>query len=218
MIGTKIFDWLKQHWRRSALIIGAFLSAVAGLVFYSNAAVLEFEKYIVLDSALLPKETIAIVFGGGMNKDGTMTEMQHDRVMKALELYASGKVLGLLLTGDDGSKRADEINAMRALARQYGVAEDRVLIDPEGFRTYLSCYNAKYKFHFDDAIVVSQSFHLPRILYICRAMGIDAVGIAADAREYGDRWTPGWREKFARLKAFLEVSLKKPFFKKNTVL
>ena len=57
-------------------------------------------------------------------------------------------------------------------------------------------------------MVVTQEFHLARATYLCRAMGIDAVGVSQ--RDWG-KYGPGMmteqaaREIAARVKAVLDV-------------
>ena len=36
----------------------------------------------------------------------------------------------------------------------------------------------------DKAILVTQSFHLPRALYTCNALGLKAIGVPSDQHEY----------------------------------
>ena len=88
--------------------------------------------------------------------------------------------------------------------------EDVVVLDYAGFRTYDSCYRARDVFGLWDVIGVSHAYHLPRIRYICEAMGIRTVGYVADRREYlGEGW---WkiREFLADTKAWIEVNITKP--------
>jgi SanA protein len=59
---------------------------------------------------------------------------------------------------------------------------------------------------------VTQSFHLPRALYTCNALGVEAVGAAADLREYRRRSWVYWnmREVPATLVALWEVYITQP--------
>jgi vancomycin permeability regulator SanA len=138
----------------------------------------------------VPARDVAIVFGAGLRRDGTPTTVLADRVDTAVDLYLQGKVQQLLMTG---SRREgyDEPAAMAARARMLGVPQAAILIDNGGVRTYESCARAQQS-GIRSALLVSQRFHLPRALGLCGALGIDAVGVAADRSAYGSRARRIW--------------------------
>ena len=128
----------------------------------------------------VPERPVAIVFGAQVYGSGRLSAMLADRVTAAVELYRAGKVQALLLTGDNHLDTYNEPEAMRQYALSLGVPGDAIVLDYAGFRTYDSCYRARDIFRVDEAILVTQDFHLDRALLICNALGIDSVGVAAD--------------------------------------
>lgn len=173
---------------------------------FSNLYILSFGKGKILSSVeTVSSAPVALVFGGGMKDDGvTMSEMQEDRVKRAIELYKAGKVQRLVMTGDDGGNNANEVGAMKKYAIENGVPAIAIEIDSHGYNTFKSCSRAKQVFHLDEVIAISQTFHLSRILYFCSHDGIKITGVSADLRDYGWRgkiWTGGMREWLARVKA-----------------
>src|SRR5512139_3280101 len=48
-----------------------------------------------------PAQAVAIVFGAGLWRDGSPTPVLRDRVATAAQLYFSGKVEKLLMSGDN---------------------------------------------------------------------------------------------------------------------
>jgi SanA protein len=46
--------------------------------------------------------------------------------------------------------------------------------------TYDSCYRAVHQFEVKRALLLTQSFHLPRALFIANSLGMDAHGVAVD--------------------------------------
>jgi SanA protein len=78
-----------------------------------------------------------------------------------------------------------------ALAR--GVPAAAIQPDYGGRRTYDSCYRAVEVFQVDQAILVTQEFHLPRALLLCDNLGMDVVGVVADRRDYAPR-SIAWSE------------------------
>jgi SanA protein len=163
-------------------------------------------------STQAPAARVAIVFGAGLWRDGRPTPVLRDRVATAAELYFSGKVEKLLMSGDNSTIEYNEPGAMRAYALSLGVPDEAIVLDYAGRRTYDTCYRARDIFHVGSAILVTQGFHLPRALYTCNALGIPAVGVPADQREYRPRSMAYWnaRELVATLVAFWEVYVSHP--------
>lgn len=101
---------------------------------------------------------------------------------------------------------------MRDLAIELGVASDDILIDPNGTRTYNTCFNAKHLFKISEALLISQEFHLPRALGICDALGIESEGVVSDLHNYNSRAMRYWelREIPASLVALWDAYIAKP--------
>ena len=57
-------------------------------------------------------------------------------------------------------------------------------------------------------VVVTQAYHLPRALWIARALGLEAVGVACDTRRYAGQFNRDVREILARDKDFFKCILK----------
>ncbi|GAB4470833.1 MAG: hypothetical protein Kow0088_04060 [Anaerolineales bacterium] len=155
---------------------------------------------------------VAIVFGAGLRRDGQPTLVLRDRVARAAELYSAGKVKKLLMSGDNRFKDYNEPQAMREYAWSLGIPDEDIVLDFAGRSTYETCYRAKAIFGVDEAILVTQRFHLPRALYTCHVLGIKAVGVAADWHPYRRSAILFWqlRELFATLNAFWEVHIHRP--------
>lgn len=193
-----------------SLLLAAVLAllSIAALLLYANVQILQYDNIVPIDGA--STSSVVIVFGGGIEASGEQTIMQQDRVATAVDLFLNGHAPRILLSGDDGANRFDEVSAMYDQALSYGVPETALLLDPHGYRTYESCWRAARVFHVSSAIVVSHAFHLPRIQYLCESFGIDTVAVAADIRAY-DAWVVSVpREILARFKAWWQVEVTKP--------
>lgn len=81
-----------------------------------------------------------------------------------------------------------------------GVPARHVVADHAGFDTYDSCQRARQIFGVDRAIVVTQGFHVPRAVFLCRQAGISTDGIAS-AADGGRPWMNQLREVPASVKA-----------------
>ena len=166
----------------------------------------------IYSTATVPTRRVAIVFGAGLWRDGTATPVLIDRVTTAASLYFSGKVEKLLMSGDNRFVNYNEPQVMRTLALSLGVPDEAIVLDYAGRRTYDTCYRAKAIFGVSQAILVTQAFHLPRAVYLCNQLGVDAVGVAADLRIYRKSsiflWTG--RELIATVAALWDVNIGHP--------
>ncbi|MGA2110841.1 MAG: ElyC/SanA/YdcF family protein [Anaerolineales bacterium] len=132
----------------------------------------------------VPPAPVAIVFGAGLRRDGTPTQLLADRVSTAADLYRAGLVRKLLLSGDNRTPSHNEPESMRLYALQLGVPNEDLVLDPAGTRSYDTCYRARFAFGVQEAILVTQDFHLPRVIYTCEGIGIRVVGVSADRHPY----------------------------------
>ncbi len=160
----------------------------------------------------VPPAPVAIVFGAGLWRDGSPTTVLRDRISTAAQLYFAGKVQKILMSGDNSYIDYNEPGAMHDYAVSLGVPEEAIVLDYAGRRTYDTCYRAGAIFSIKQAILVTQDFHLPRALYTCRALGMQANGVAADGHQYSLRSMAWWnlRELPATLTAFLQVHVTHP--------
>lgn len=154
---------------------------------------------------------VAIVFGAGLWWNGEPTPVLRDRVATAVELYNSGKVSWLLMSGSQ-SGTYNEPQAMFDYAVNLGMPAEAIVLDNAGDRTYDTCYRALHTYNIQNAILVTQRFHQPRALYTCNKLGIEAIGVEADRREYRRSSLMYWnlRELPATLFAMLDVHLLQP--------
>jgi SanA protein len=160
----------------------------------------------------VPVRRVAIVFGAGLYRNGSATPVLADRVTVAANLYFAGKVEKLLMSGDNRFVDYNEPEAMRKLAVSLGVPNNAIVLDYAGRRTYDTCYRAKAIFKVDQAILVTQAFHMPRALYLCNRLGVDAIGVESDLRNYSKISLLSWnaRELFATAAAIWDVNIGHP--------
>ena len=159
----------------------------------------------------VPARPVALVLGAGLWPDGSLTPVLADRVAVAAELYHAGVVQKLLCSGDNRFVHYNEPQAMLAYAVRLGVPEQDIVLDYAGRRTYDSCYRAREIFGVERAVVVTQRFHAPRALYLCEALGVDAVAAISDRQAYSSRrvtWET--REYLAVALAWWDVNVRRP--------
>lgn len=150
-----------------------------------------------------------LVLGAGIRTDGSPSPMLQDRLNTGIELYQNGAAPKLLMSGDHGRKKYNEVQTMKDIALDQGVPSEDVFMDHAGFSTYDSLYRARDVFQARKVIIVTQKYHLYRALYIARSLGLDTWGVSADTRRYRGQSQRDFREILARDKDFF-VSVFKP--------
>ncbi len=141
--------------------------------------------------------------GGGDNAFFTT------RMEAAANLYHSGKVKHLILSGDNETRYYNEPVDMRNALLELGIPKEDMTLDFAGFRTLDSIVRCKEIFGQKKIVIVTQQFHAYRALFISNFYEIEAVTFAAN-----DAGRPGMasvvsREWLARPKAILDLYLLK---------
>ena len=156
------------------------------------------------DTATAP---VAIVLGAAVRPSGEPSPWLRYRLDTAARLYRSGRVEAILVSGDNGQENYNEPVAMRRYLVAAGIPDEAIALDYAGFDTYDTCVRARRIFGVTRAIIVTQDFHEPRAVSVCRAAGIEASGVADTlARNNRGTWTFSWlRERVAAVKAAWDV-------------
>lgn len=148
-----------------------------------------------------------LVLGAGVREDGTPSLMLADRLETGIEIYKNGTVSKLIMSGDHGSENYDEVNVMKSYAADRNVKTEDIFMDHAGFSTYESIYRARDVFKAEKIVIVTQSYHLYRALYIAARLGVDAVGVSADTVTYQKQVYRNLREFAAYGKDFVFCAL-----------
>jgi vancomycin permeability regulator SanA len=150
-----------------------------------------------------------VILGASVTSDGFPSDALRDRLDEGLELYAAGRAPLLILTGDDGVFRSNEIAAMRAYVLAHGLPLEALRTDGKGYRTYESCRNAKAA-GLQRIVLVTQRFHAARAVYLCNMLGIDTDFQTADRQMYR-RIVYFWiRDLASSVKAWWDIQIKTP--------
>lgn len=150
-----------------------------------------------------------LVLGCAVRPDGTPSAMLAERLDRGIELYEKGAAPKLLMSGDNGQVEYNEVVPMGNYALEKAVPSQDIFLDYAGFSTYESMYRAKEIFQAKKILIVTQKYHLHRALFIAKAMGLDAYGVACDTQVYAGQMNRDVREILARNKDFL-TSIFKP--------
>ncbi|OGG87705.1 hypothetical protein A2592_01030 [Candidatus Kaiserbacteria bacterium RIFOXYD1_FULL_42_15] len=171
---------------------------ICNLTIYTNT-----KSYIYDTPAESPTVIVALVPGAAISSKGELSAVFTARVDMAIKLYEAGKVLKILVSGDNSTLSHNEVNPARLYLMEKGVPSEDIFLDHAGFDTYSSMYRARDIFGVSSMIITTQSFHLYRSIFIARHLGIEAYGVRADVsnllfRNY-------IREIFANEKAIIDL-------------
>jgi vancomycin permeability regulator SanA len=154
----------------------------------------------------VPRTEVAVVFGAGLWAGEPSPYLAH-RLDAAATLYREGRIEVVLVTGDNSRKDYDEPDAMRTYLTRHGVPDSRIVSDYAGFDTWDSCVRAKKIFGVDEAVLISQGFHIRRAVALCQEAGVESYGVGVDAKHDATWYYGGTREIFAAGKAALDAVL-----------
>ncbi|MDK2979950.1 MAG: hypothetical protein PWQ55_297 [Chloroflexota bacterium] len=139
-----------------------------------------------------------LVLGAGLERDGRATDILMDRVCTAVDLYKQGKADRLIMSGAC-RPGYDEPGAMRTAALAQAVPDSAIILDNQGISTLDSCLNFQKQYG-GEVLIVSQTFHLPRAVFLARRLGLPAYGLAAHF--YHFKW---YKRTFWRIREILAL-------------
>lgn len=152
----------------------------------------------------VPAAPVALVLGAGA-RGATPSPMLARRLDISAELYRAGKVRAILLSGDNSRADYDEPTVMRDYLLARRIPAGALVLDYAGFDTWDSCVRARDVFGATRLTVVTQVFHLPRAVALCRTAGLETFGVGDDsARQWVSTYSYAAREFAASAKGFLD--------------
>jgi len=146
----------------------------------------------------------AIVPGARVDPDGLPSPALEDRLRCALDLYRRGTARRILVSGNAASPWGDETDVMRRWLVAQGVPETDIVADPEGIRTLATLDRAVRVFGIPAALVCSQAYHLARIRFLGRVVGLEVTAVVASGHPVPLR--DRLRESLAWVRAILDAA------------
>ena len=168
-------------------------------------------KYIYSSIEDIPYNDVALVLGTSKYLyNGQINMYFKFRMDAAYELYKSGKVKFILVSGDNRYRSYNEPRQMRLDLIKLGVDKKHIFLDFAGFRTRDSIIRANKVFELTNFTIVSQPFHNERAILIARQKKINAIAYNANnvRKLYRVRQFP--RELGARILMFIDIIFNKP--------
>lgn len=184
----------------SSRVMLGVLVACAIIVIVPVLERLAASAYIYDEAWTLPHAQAVMILGASV-KHGQPSPILLERAQQAVYVYRLGLAPRIIVSGDAQDANYNEVTPVRDYLLSQGVPAESIFLDPSGFDTYSSMYRARHVFGAQSLIVVSQDFHLPRAIFIARALGIDASGSIAQ----GGKLSAYIREIPASWKALFDV-------------
>jgi SanA protein len=198
-------------WRFMVIFLTALVLLVgSSIVVFTLIAYRSADSQIVDTVELVPETPVALVLGASVQPDKKPSGVLRDRIRTAVALLEQKRVSKLLLSGDNRETHYNEVAAMRRTAIEMGAPPEALVLDFAGRRTYDSCLRAREVFGLYSIVVVTQSFHLARAIYLCTKLGIDTIGVPADGPGYSTPWRLMLREIAAWILVFIDVNIDEP--------
>jgi vancomycin permeability regulator SanA len=173
-----IITWLSLFSRRNMIrvrsLIGT-LGVISILIVFAYIFNLRFET----DETINGKKNYAVVFGAAVWSGDKPSPIFKGRIDKAFELYSSGEVSSIQVTGGHAPGELSEAKTARNRLVRLGVKINDIMVEDRTSNTneqvrFLKKRLTELNNEFDELILISDSFHLPRILTICDFLNISA--------------------------------------------
>lgn len=182
---------------------------VAGIIFiaWANYSIKnESAPLVSYNVKDVPETKTALLLGTGKTlSNGMPNAYFYNRIKAATDLYKSGKIQYIIVSGDNSSKDYNEPEDMQFALVQQGVPQDRIILDHAGFRTLDSVVRAKDIFGQTKIVIISQKFHNERAVFLAQKNRIQAFGYnAEDVNKYAGLKT-NLREYLAKAKAYWDL-------------
>jgi len=162
------------------------------------------------------RERIGIVFGTShWTRSGVRNPYFESRMVAAAQLVHSGRVNHLLLSGDNSTRYYNEPVTMWRDLRGRQVRDVDMTLDYAGFSTFDTLARARDVFGVERALLITQTWHLPRALFIGKALGLEVSGCAAVPQgPVTGLWRIKAREWLARVATLGDLYLwgREPYF------
>ncbi|CAM4146044.1 ElyC/SanA/YdcF family protein [Vreelandella rituensis] len=207
---------LKKGLKIVLMSLGALLLLAIFVLVAGNVWVLAHTSaYIERDVQQCGPEQVAIVFGtSNWTRSGARNPHFNGRMLTAANLIDHQQVHHLLISGDNRTQAYNEPRAMWRDLNRRGVMAEQMTMDFAGFSTFDTLSRAQGVFKVEKAVLVTQAWHLPRAVYIGRALGMEVRGCAALERPVAGVWRLKLREWVARVATLGDLYLwrREPYF------
>ncbi len=166
--------------------------------------------YVYDDLNSIPHNKVGMLLGTSKYlRSGQPNQYFANRIKAAIELYKDHKIDYIVISGDNGNKYYNEPLEMKNVLIRSSVPDSVIISDYAGFRTYDSVIRLDKIFGQKSFTIISQEFQNKRAIYISKHFGLNAIGYNAKDVALYDGFKTKLREKFARVKVFVDLMIHK---------
>jgi len=163
------------------------------------------KKLCYNDISEIPKNKVGLLLGTSKYIGNSLNYYYQYRIDAALKLYNLGRIEYILVSGDNSVANYNEPQTIKDDLIKRGIPENKIYLDYAGFRTFDSVIRSKEIFGQESITLISQKFHNERAIFIAKHNGINAIGFNAQDLHGKYGLKTRIRERFARIKAILDV-------------
>ena len=207
----RVRTFIAEHHKQLVLISGCLVTLGLVTIVSNYLFIGRYDRYVLRDQSQVVQafgqdKPIGIVLGGGVTDDKPLPLLR-DRLEAAAKLLHDGQIRRVIVSGDNRFFGYDEPTVMRNyLVHEKGINPDLIQPDYAGRSTYETCERAQKVFDLNKTLLISESTHLARAVYLCRSFGIEAYGYRSDGQSSaGLKVGQRWREILARTKATINI-------------
>lgn len=189
----------------------AMIVLLLATIFIADGLIKSFAKdKLYSEVSSVPKNKVGVVLGTSKYLvNGNINRYYQYRIDAAAELYHSGKVEFILVSGDNRHHSYNEPQTFKNDLVKKGIPAEKIYLDYAGFRTLDSMVRAKEVFGQESITVVSQQFHNERAIYLAEKRGLKAIGFNAKDVNLRSGARVQFREYLARVKMFSDLIFSK---------
>ena len=188
------------------LTIYFFIFCTLAVIFSNLVVNFNAKEKVYTSTEKVPKNKVGLLLGNSkilMNGQKNLYFIY--RVNATIELFKSGKIEYIIISGDNRTKSNNEPQDFKDELLKKGIPEDKIYLDYAGFRTLDSIVRLKEIFGQNTVTMISQEFHNERAIYLAEHFEISAIGF--NAKDVTNRlgFKTQVREYFARVKVFVDI-------------
>ena len=132
---------------------------------------------------------VAIVLGAAVWSSNQPSPVFQGRIEKAVELYKLGLVKNIQFTGGNAPGEIPEAEAALRYITKFNIDSSDIFTEIESSTTSDQIKFIKFEitknFKYKNILIISDQFHLRRVLEICKFFNIEAAGVSSD---YEIKW------------------------------